>query len=171
MYDLFLTKNGDLCFTTINSTSQPETFEYNFHVAESDSLLYKFSILNFEKQKTVSNKLDFNFYVYKPKYNKSAKLVTDDVFINQAIKMRLSTELGTVRGFEDLGSEIYTLMHSNIPTDKLKSHIIGMVKNALADILPNASIEVTFLNTDYLNYHDSIQIVIINNEELYYYTI
>ena len=115
--------------------------------------------------------LQYNFYVYTPKYDKSIKTVSRSSFIQQAIKIRLYTELGTIRNSSDLGSDLYSIMHSNIPNDKLKVKIENLVKVAISDILPNATVTVYFLNTDYLNYHDSIKIVIINDEDVYYYTL
>lgn len=169
--DIFLTRNGDFAFSTVDTLNKNETFEFTFHIATSESLMFNFNILNKVPEEIHPNRLVFDFYVYEPKYDKSAKVVQDSDFINQAIKLRLDTELGTVRGNENLGCELHTLMHSNIPNNKLKSKIEAMVRNALMDVLPNATIEIQFLNTDYLNYHDSIRIVIVNNEELYYYTI
>ena len=79
--------------------------------------------------------------------------------------------MGSITGNETLGSTIFDLMHSNIPSDRLRNKIKEIVTKAISDILPNATVDVQLLNTDYLNYHDSIRIVIVNNEELYYYTI
>ena len=100
-----------------------------------------------------------------------ARTVSGTSYINQAIKLRLNTELGTVRNNESLGSELYKLMHSNIPNNKLQIKLQSIVKQALKDIVPDAVIEIHFLNANYLNYHDGIRIVIINNEDVYYYTI
>lgn len=171
MYDLFLTKNGDLSFLTTNSLAKNETFTFNFHIARSDSLLFNFGIDNNIESRPKPNQLTFNFYLYKPKYDKIARTVTDYNFINQAIKIRLNTELGSITGNETLGSTIFDLMHSSIPADRLRNQIKEIVIKAISDILPNATVDVQLLNTDYLNYHDSIRIVIVNNEELYYYTI
>lgn len=171
MYDLFLTKSGDLSFLTTNTLAKNETFTLNFHIAKSDSLLFNFSVDGNTELRPKPNQLTFNFYLYKPKYDKIARTVTDYNYINQAIKIRLNTELGSIRGNENLGSTVFDLMHSSIPEDRLRNQIREITKKAISDILPNATVDVQLLNTDYLNYHDSIRIVIVNNEELYYYTI
>ena len=41
-YDLFLTNNGDISFYTSDKRTSNEMFEYNFHVALTDSLLFNF---------------------------------------------------------------------------------------------------------------------------------
>lgn len=171
MMDLFLTKNGDLSFSPINKRINTNVFEFNFHVARTDSLLYNFSVINIGSGDRHSNQFDYNFYIYKPEYDKVARTVSGTSYINQAIKLRLNTELGTVRNNESLGSELYKLMHSNIPNNKLQIKLQSIVKQALKDIVPDAVIEIHFLNANYLNYHDGIRIVIINNEDVYYYTI
>ena len=235
--DLFLTNTGDFSFLTTNTTSRPDMFIYNFHIATSESLLFNFNVVNSNSNDSIINPnikptndrevvdfddifliidakegerifvnstkelievtethaimpideykdepitqttiarykiLKYNFYAYTPKYDKSIKTVSRSSFIQQAIKIRLYTELGTIRNSSDLGSDLYSVMHSNIPNDKLKVKIESLVKVAISDILPNAAVTVYFLNTDYLNYHDSIKIVIINDEDVYYYTL
>ena len=242
--DLFLTNTGDFSFLTTNTTSRPDMFIYNFHIATSESLLFNFNVVNSNSNDSIINPnikptndrevvdfddifliidakegerifvnstkelievtethaimpideykdepitqtviarykilkynfsgLQYNFYAYTPKYDKSIKTVSRSSFIQQAIKIRLYTELGTIRNSSDLGSDLYSVMHSNIPNDKLKVKIENLVKVAISDILPNATVTVYFLNTDYLNYHDSIKIVIINDEDVYYYTL
>lgn len=168
--DLFLTNTGDISFTTTNTLSRPDLFIYNFHVATSESLLFNFNIVN-NVEPVNANSFTYNFYIYTPKYDKSVKTVSKNTYIQQAIKIRLSTELGTIRENYDLGSDIYTYMHSDLSNSKLKPQMERLVKAAISDILPNASVTIYFLNTNYLNYHDSIKIVIINDEDIYYYTL
>ena len=151
-YDLFLTNNGDISFYTSDRRTTNEIFEYNFHVAPTNSLL-------------------FNFYTYIPKYNKVVRTINEDNYIQQAIKIRLDTELGSIRGYEDMGANLHTILHSNMKNSRLTKNISEMVKAAISDILPNCSVNVSILNTQYLNYHNSIKIVIINNEKTYYYTL
>jgi phage baseplate assembly protein W len=97
--------------------------------------------------------------------------VSSKNYIQQCIKIRLNTELDTIRGNTDMGCNLHTIIHSNIPNNKLKGKVEEMIKESIQDILPNASVSISFLNTDYLNYHDSIRVVIVNNEDIYYYTV
>ena len=181
MLDLFLTDSGDLSFLTNTFTKSSEGFSFNFHIASSESLLFNFYVENnmdeeFDKtpitdREYVSDRFKFNFYTYTPEYNKIVKTVSNKGYIQQCIKLRLSTELSTIRGNTDMGSNLHTIMHSSIPDNKLQTQIERMIKESIGDILPDASVSVSFLNTDYLNYHDGIKIVIINNEDVYYYIV
>ena len=118
-----------------------------------------------------SSALEYSFYTYTPEYNKEMMTVSSKNYIQQCIKIRLNTELDTIRENTDMGCNLHTIIHSNIPNNKLKTKIEEMIKESIQDILPNASVSVSFLNTDYLNYHDSIRVVIVNNEDIYYYTV
>ena len=170
-YDLFLTNNGDISFYTSDRRTTNEIFEYNFHVAPTNSLLFNFSVENLNSNRIYPNQLLFNFYTYIPKYNKVVRTINEDNYIQQAIKIRLDTELGSIRGYEDMGANLHTILHSNMKNSRLTKNISEMVKAAISDILPNCSVNVSILNTQYLNYHNSIKIVIINNEKTYYYTL
>ena len=167
-YDLYLTDNGDITITTSNRNYDAE-FEYNFHIAPTDSLLFNFNIENLYKTQTYNNQLNYNFYIYTPKYDKIAVAVKDNKYLEQAIKIRLNTELNTVRHNEDMGSDIFSLVHKD-PTDtKIQEQLKEKVKIALSDILKDYSVSVQVMQSNYLDYHDNVRIVITNNEEIFYY--
>jgi integrase len=118
-----------------------------------------------------STNFDFNFYVFTPKHDKVSKVLNKQDYIEQAIKIRLETESGTIRGNESMGADLFKLLHSNGQSSKIITKINNQVKEALSDILPNCTVESYIINSDYFNYHNTIKIVIINNEEVYYYYI
>ena len=167
-YDLYLTDNGDITITSSNRNYDAE-FEYNFHIAPSDSLLFNFNIENSYKQQRHSNQLDYSFYIYTPKYDKIAIAITDKKYIEQAIKIRLNTELNTVRKNETLGSNIFSMIHKDPTNTKLQKELIEKVKIAISDILSDCTITIQVMQSNYLDYHDNVKIVITNNEEIYYY--
>ena len=169
--DLYLTNNGDLSFYIKDSKLRSDTLEYNFHVATSASLLLNFYMETFEENSKKTNPFVYEFYVYTPENNKTSSTIDGNNYIQQAIKIRIQSEIGTIRGNETLGTDIHTLIHSNMSNSRLAVTLGAKVKNAISDILPNATVNIYFLNTDYLNYHESIRIVIINNENTYYYTL
>ena len=92
-------------------------------------------------------------------------------FIHQNIKLRLSTEINTVRENWAMGCDLHTIMHSNLPDKRLMATIEKMIKDSISDLLPKATVSVSLLNTNYLDYHDSIKVVIINDEDVYYFVI
>ena len=168
-FDLKLTDTGDFSFISTNGIDDKDSFTYNFHIATSDSLLFNFNIENAEKEILHNDMLIYNFYIFKPSWNKKFTTVTEHDYIEQAIKLRLNTEFNTIKGNENIGSNLYTVLHENLSNDKLKTKIINIIQDAIFDILPKCEIEVFILNTNYLNYHDSIKIVIKDNEDVYYY--
>ena len=171
-FDLLLTNSGDLSFINSYSKYKEERFQYNFHVAPTNSLLFNFDVLNNNDFKIKSgNYFNFNFFTYTPQFDKINRVVKDTEYIQQAIKIRLDTELGTVKGEESLGSTLYAVLHSNLQKSKILSEICKIVKAAISDILYDVEIEAYFVDSDYLNFHDTIKIVITNNEEVYYYFI
>jgi hypothetical protein len=121
------------------------------------------------KELLLSGTLELDSYIYTPKFDKRCTIVSDSEYIEQAIRIRLSTELETVRENMDLGTDMYTLYHSNLKANKLELAIKNRVYDAIKDILPNSNIDVRISKSDYLNYHDSIEIVIINNDKTFYY--
>ena len=168
-YDLYLTDSGDFAIGTSTINNNDNKFEYIFHVAPSDSLLFNFNIENNEKPQRILNKLDYNFYIYTPKYDKIALAVSDKNYIQQAIKIRLDTEFGTVKGNEDLGTDIYLSIHQDPTNTKTQKQICDKVKKAISDVLTNCSVSIQLIQSKYLDYHDSVRIVIVNEEEVYYY--
>lgn len=116
-----------------------------------------------------SPNFDFEFYLYKPKQDKQAVVISDKKYIQQAIKLRLDSESGTIRGNDSMGADLFKFMHSDMQASKLLTKISMQVKNAISDILPNCTVQAYSINSDYFNYHNTIKIVIINNEEVYYY--
>ncbi len=112
---------------------------------------------------------NYNFYAYTLQNDKINRVVTDKAYIQQAIKIRLNTELNSIRGNEDVGADLYQFLHTNTQASRLLINISDKVKAAIADILPNCTVTAYIINSDYLNYHDSIKIVIVNNEDVYYY--
>ena len=243
-FDLLLTNTGDLSFVSSNSRYNRDRFEFNFHVAPTDSLLFNFEISNTnnldiiqrpyratkvsyvvgtrstvdmienpeigeriyieDERKTYRivsvneivyldlpseeeiriNKVGdiipveysetnfyYDFYAYTLQNDKVNKIVSDKEYIQQAIKLRLNTESNSIRGNETMGADLFKFMHSNTQQSRLLNDISNQVKQAVSDILPNCTVRAYIINSDYLNYHDSIKIVIINNEEVYYFYI
>ena len=243
-FDLRLTNTGDLTFTSSNSSFNRDKFEFNFHVAPTNSLLFNFEVSNTDtsnsikrpsratkvnytvgtrdsidlienpkvgervyiddEQKTyrigIVNELiyideetmeeikvnkigcldpveysetifQYDFYAYTLQHDKVNKIISGKDYMQQAIKLRLNTEINSIRGNEDMGADLFKFMHSNTQQSKLLNNISNQIKEAVSDILPNCTVQAYIINSDYLNYHDSIKIVIINNEETYYFYI
>ena len=167
-YDLHFTETGDLSFMEV-SLQNEEIFEFSFFVAPSNTLSFEFNIENAEKYFYYDNSFELEFYLHRVENNKRSRVNIDDEYIKQSIKLRLETEKGTVRGNKSLGCNLYKYFHSNLDNNKIIENIKNEIKNAISDILPDCTVTVSLLNSNYLDYHDSIHVVIKNNEKTYYY--
>ena len=167
-YDLHFTDTGDLTFMEVSSQNE-DIFEFSFFIAPSNIFCFEFNIENAEQKLYYDNSFELEFYLHKLENNKRNRFNIDDEYIKQGIKLRLETEKGTIRGNESLGCNLYKYFHSNLDNNKIIENIKNEIKNALSDILPDCTVTVHLLNTNYLDYHDSIHVVIKNNEKTYYY--
>ena len=73
--DLFLTRNGDFSFLSMDTMKENGMFGFNFHIASSDSLLFNFSIYNNTVLEARPNQLEFDFYIHELQYNKIARTI------------------------------------------------------------------------------------------------
>jgi phage baseplate assembly protein W len=115
--------------------------------------------------------LTLEFYYYTLDHNKNSRYVEGDKFIQQAIKLRLSTEQGTITNDDNFGSRLYSIMHSNLDDSKLLDAIVDIAKEALSDILPNANITASKIDTNYYDYHDTVKLTIKHDNKTYFYTL
>ena len=167
-YDLFFSNSGDISFVE-NSKKNNDHFELEFCVAPTHIFHLDFNIENAEQSLTYTDELNLVFYVHSLEYNKKNRICVDDDYIRQGIRLRLDTDSNTVRGNESLGTNLRDFMHSNLNNSKLIKELEKEIAKSLKDILPDCTITINIMNTDYFNYHDSIQVVIKNNEKTYYY--
>ena len=55
--------------------------------------------------------LQLNFNTYEVLYDKKNRIITGDDYIQQAIRLQLETEIGTLRENETMGSDLYKYKH------------------------------------------------------------
>ena len=176
MVDFQLNKNGDIFFE--ESKNINNKFELNFFVSQSDVMtinfytenLSSFSYLESNKEdRVLAPGMCMNMHLMKVENDKEIVLSKDEDCIEQQIKIRLQTALGTLTNNEDIGSNLDLYKH-NLMSDKDDfSTIKESVKEALYDVLPNAEIDVQKIDTIYLDYSNSIMITIKDDEYNYYY--
>ena len=115
MKDLFLTPRGDLAIQNISDIK--EQLEINFITSKSNALVINFFIEDtFEKERP-SNSLLINFTTEKPLNNKEVRVISGNAAIEQAIKIRLLSSLGSIQGNTGIGSKIETVIHNFIDRD------------------------------------------------------
>lgn len=170
VYDFLLNSSGDLDFETIplNETSR---FEFNFHIATSDSLLFNFYTMIDGELERKPNMFQFNFDIYEVINNKLNRLITGDEYIKQAIKIQLETEKNTLRENAGVGSDMYKYRHAMLNEENIISQIKEVVYDAIKDIAPNSEIEIYLKDTAYFDFHNAIKISITFLDKIMWFTL
>jgi hypothetical protein len=142
MKDFQLTKTGDLMFCESkladNSlcisflVSSLPSLEVSFYVAKSDAVVA-------ESDRTLS----VSFDVIAKRRSQEAMLLDGAGSLKQAIKIRLSAELGELSIRKTVGSRLSSVKHGRLFDDKNIQLTRQYAKSAISDILPNAVVEVT----------------------------
>ena len=114
MIDFQLDKNGDLLFEVSQNTSN--NFELNFFVAKSSTLIMNFYAENLSSFSYLKNNKEdrvlapgmcMNMHLMKVENDKEIVLSKDEDCIEQQIKIRLQTALGTLTNNEDIRLCLY----------------------------------------------------------------
>lgn len=167
MYDLMLTPNGDLAFET--SEQLKDSLQINFVTSKSNALSLNFYIDNLMDQE-IKNGLVINFRVHKPLNNKTCRESIGQDYYEQCIKIRLESSIGTIKGNENIGSKLDMLKHTFTDDPSLEKHLKECVQDAIKDILPNAYISIIKDKTPYLDYTNSMRILIVDRDRIYEYS-
>ena len=126
MKDLFLTPRGDLAIRNISSDTK--RLEINFITSNSNALRLNFYIEDTFQYKPNANSLSINFSINKPEYNKEIEMVSGDAYMEQAIKIRLSTALGSLEGNRDIGSKLELIIHEFIDVQATHTNLEKLIK-------------------------------------------
>lgn len=162
MYDLMLTDNGDIAFEI--SEQLKDSLQINFVLSKSNALILDFFIDNFVESYNTDG-LQINFNIFKTLNNKSCREVTGQNYYEQAIKIRLNSALGSIKGNEQIGSKLDLYKHEYVDSQYLDSNLKKIIKEAIKDILPNAEITLSKSKTQYLNYSNSYVVNIIDKDK------
>lgn len=87
--------------------------------------------------------------------------------MEQAIKIRLLSSLGSIRGNTDIGSKIETVIHNFIDKDATLTTLEKLIKEAISDIITNPVIKISKVNSKYTDYSETLKITIIDNKNNY----
>lgn len=165
MKDLFLTPRGDLAIENISDSKQ--RLNINFITSKSNALRINFFVEDtFEKQKR-KNSLTINFEIEKPKEDKELRIINGDVAMEQAIKIRLFTALGSLNGNRDIGSRIESVIHEFVDKDSTIQALEKYIRQAISDLIENPTININKLNTRYVDYSNGLSVTIIDKDKRY----
>lgn len=165
MKDLFLTPRGDLAIEYIADNKQ--RLEINFITSKSNALVLNFFIEDTFSKHRSANSLLLNFNVDIPEYNKEFRIVSGDLAMEQAIKIRLLSSLGSIKGNTDIGSKLETVVHNFIDKESTLLNLEKCIKEAISDIISNPIIKIEKLNGRYVDYSNALKITIIDNKNKY----
>lgn len=162
MKDLFLTPRGDLAIENISDTKN--RLELNFITSKSNALIINFFIEDTIEKKRTPNSLLINFATQKPLNNKEIRTISDNMAIEQAIKIRLLSSLGSIEGNTDIGSKLELVIHNYIDKDNTLINLEKFIKEAISDIINNPTIKINKINSKYLDYSNSLKVIIIDED-------
>lgn len=168
MVDLALNDNGDLVFIE-ESFDLKNKLNLKFIISKSDSLRLNFYINNIAKIKNNHNTLKLNFEINIPTYNKICETISDEEALEQAIKLRISTSLNSVKGNKEMGSSIEEFKHQNISEEKLFERLSNEISRCLEDILPNNRVTVSKYKTYYREFQNALKVTVIDRGKYFYY--
>ena len=170
MYDLTLDAHGDLFFESMPIESS-ERFEFSFHIASSDSLLFNFHTESVGEKTRQPDMFQFNFDTYEMLYDKVNKLVSGDDYIRQAIRIQLETEINTLRENSDVGSELYKYRHCLLTDTKIIAEIEKSIYESIKHIVPNSEVKIYLKETAYFDFYNAIKISITFLDKIMWFTL
>lgn len=165
MKDFYLTPRGDLSISNINTDYKK--LEINFVTSFSNALCLNYFVEDVKNNKVNPTSLSLNFDIKKPNYDKEIKIISGDECMEQAIKIRLVTALGSIKENEDIGSTLEELIHELIDNKSIINSLKICIANAISDIVPNPIISISKPKTKYIDYSTNFNIVIIDGDKHY----
>lgn len=163
--DFYLTPRGDLAISNISTDSNK--MEINFITSFSNALCLNFFIDDTQQKALTASSLQINFHIDKPVYNKEVIVISDNEYMQQAIKIRLASALGSIRGNQDIGSTLEELVHELIDNNSLANSLKASITNAIKDIIPNPTIIINKTKSKYVDYSAGLNILIIDDDKQY----
>lgn len=165
MKDLFLTPRGDLSVENISDSKQ--RLNINFITSRSNALRINFFIEDtFERDRTDTSLL-INFDIEKIKNDKELRVISDDIAMEQAIKIRLFTALGSLKSNEDIGSKIESIIHEFIDKESTIENLKKYIRQAINDLIKDPTIRINKLGSKYIDYSNGFVITIIDKDKQY----
>lgn len=171
--DFKLNKFGDILFKY--SDREQTSFQFDFFTSPTNGLLFNFYIDSYVSEGFLPDldpMFSFQFYIDEPDYNKEILTISNEEYLYQQIRIRLDSALGSIKNNENIGSELDRYRHTILNPNKIKNEYLNIkecIARAIADILPNATIEVFAKDTIYTDFTNSLIVSISKGEINYYY--
>lgn len=140
MFDLALTETGDLVFEKATNVKKP--LRISFAVSNAKAFKIGFNIADSSPLVGGPNSMKISFDVGGGRQHARAMLLDDADARIQAIRIRIQTTVGEIAGRTLIGSRLEKIKHNALYTASTASQTIAMVKEAIADIMPDAVVKV-----------------------------
>lgn len=165
MKDLFLTPRGDLAIENI--TNNHKRLELNFITSKSNALRLNFFLEDSYQNKPTSTSLCISFAIDKPEYNKELQMISGNSYMEQAIKIRLASALGSIEGNKNIGSKLELVIHELIDKPNTLLNLEKIIKEAISDIIPNAKVYIKKPTSKYIDYSTNLKVYIVDGDKKY----
>lgn len=165
MKDFYLTPRGDLSISNINTDYKK--LEINFITSYSNALCLNYFVEDVKNDKLTPTSLGINLNIKKPNYDKEMKIISGDECMEQAIKIRLSSALGSIKENSNIGSTLEELIHELIDNKHIVNSLKTCITNAISDIIPNPIIIINKPSSKYVNYSVGFKVIIIDGDKQY----
>jgi hypothetical protein len=140
VFDLALTSNGDLVFE--KNTAKPNPLKISFNVSNGEVMSLKFKIEDCPTIVGGDNSIKISFDIKNPLRDKRVMILSDSAAKVQAIKIRLQSALGEIAERGTIGSKLELVKHRQLYEKSTSTDAVTFVKEAIADILPDAEVRV-----------------------------
>lgn len=158
-----LTETGDLLFTT----NKRQSNKINLTFAISENLINLNFFLKGCSEIIPTSGIVLGFELNDIKTNtKKAKMIENLPAYRQACLIRIKTSLGQLPERINIGSKIETKMHDFLFKEETKTQVMSMAKEAIKDILPNATVTVTAIAKHTINGYKQCFNIKIYDEDL-----
>lgn len=165
MNDFYLTPRGDLAIENIAAKSNQ--LQLSFVTSKSNALCLNFYLDDTSFNQISKNSLSINFSIDTPAYDKEVRIISGDECIEQAIKIRLCSALGSIRGNTDIGSTLELLKHELIDNPNIVNSLKNAIATSIKDIIVNPTIIINTPQSKYVNYSTGFNVVIIDSDKQY----
>lgn len=160
MFDLALSKNGDILFEQNVDKTMP--LKISFFISKANPLRVSFYTDEcFPANKPVGA-LAISFEIEDTPGDKKGVVLSEEQAMAQLIEFRLNSAKGQILDRESIGSQLEYVKHKPLHDSVIQTLAMTYVKEAIADIMPNAEVNVEAAITYDGGYSQGLNIYIYN---------
>lgn len=140
MIDLMINDSGDLI--VLQAPKINSSVKIGFSLSQLSACILKFEINGNDRHVFAENGIKIGFDIGNNRLPSSAIVSRGVDLARQLCMIRLKTSLGELEKRRHIGSTLEIVKHGFLHTEQMKESVRTKAKAAIADIYPNAIIEV-----------------------------